>query len=115
MTIDNCKRKVIGIIDCRGDNQSVNDFFTLGIWGKLCFEYVCETVCAVNLFSEKYLLTESPKIARLANKYPVKVINEEPIVNDADIMLVSGKAIFLTEATIIDAISKFYGGVICKI
>lgn len=115
MAINNRNRKVIGIIDCRYDNQSVNDFFTLGIWGKLCFEYVCETVCAVNLFSEKYLLTESPKIARLAVKYPVKVVTEEPIVNDADIMLVSGKAIFLTEATIIDAISKFHGGILVSV
>lgn len=113
--MEQLNRKVIGIVDCRFDNQSANDFLTLGIWGKLCFEYVCDVVCAVNLFSEKYLLTDSPKIARLAGRYPVKVVNEEPIVKDTDVMLVSGKAIFLTEETIMDAIYKFYGGILISV
>lgn len=115
MVMEQPYRKVIGIIDCRCDNQSADDFFTLGIWGKLCFEYVCDVVCTVNLFSGKYLLTDSPKIARLASKYPVKVVSKEPIVNDADVMLISGKAIFLTEETIMDAISKFHGGILVSI
>lgn len=115
MLINQRNKKVVGIIDCRYDDQSANDFFTLGMWGKLCFEYVCDVVCSVTLFSEKYLLTDSPKIAKLAGKYPVKVVSEEPIVNDADIMLVSGKAIFLTEETIIDAIYKFHGGILVSV
>lgn len=115
MSMEQPNRKVIGIIDCRYDNQSADDFFTLGIWGKLCFEYVCDVVCAVNLFSEKYLLTDSPKITRLAGKYPVKVVSKEPIISDADVMLISGKAIFLTEETIMDAISKFHSGILISV
>lgn len=87
----------------------------LSAFGENCVLNMFVRPYVQSIFSLKNTLTESPKIARLAGKYPVKVVTEEPIVNDADIMLVSGKAIFLTEATIIDAISKFHGGILVSV
>lgn len=94
MPINQCNKEFIAIINCQSDNQQSNDFYTLGIWGKLCFEYVCDVVCAITLFSEIYLLTKSSKIAKLAKKYPVKVISERPVLT-ANAIWVSGTAIFL--------------------
>ena len=42
-------------IDCRSDKGDTNDFYTLSMWGKPCFEYVCDTVSETDIFAEKYL------------------------------------------------------------
>lgn len=32
------------VVDCRMNNQYESEFYTLNIWGKPCFLYVCEMV-----------------------------------------------------------------------
>lgn len=96
------------IIDCRLDKSSANDYLTLSLWGKTCFEYICDTVELVDLFSEVHLLTDSPKIKYIAENRSLSVVSEIPIVDT--IMLISGKAIFLTKETIEDVINSYTGG-----
>ena len=114
MPINQYDKEFIAIINCQSDNQQSYDFYTLGLWGKLCFEYVCDVVCAITLFSEIYLLTKSSKIAKLAKKYPVKVVSERPVLTTNTIW-VSGTAIFLTEKSIINAICDFQDGVLLSV
>lgn len=96
-------------IDCRSDKGDTNDFYTLSMWGKPCFEYVCDTVSKTNIFAEKYLLTNSEKIKKLASKYDLKVTSQLP-EDKSPKMLISGKAIFLTRETLVDAVSAYVGG-----
>ena len=96
-------------IDCRSDKGDTNDFYTLSMWGKPCFEYVCDTVSETDIFAEKYLLTNSDKIKELASKYDFKVTSQLP-EDKSPKMLISGKAIFLTRETLVDAVSAYVGG-----
>ena len=96
-------------IDCRSDKGDTNDFYTLSMWGKPCFEYVCDTVSETDIFAEKYLLTNSDKIKKLASKYDFKVTSQLP-EDKSPKMLISGKAIFLTRETLVDAVSAYVGG-----
>lgn len=51
------------------------------MWGKPCFEYVCDTVSEMNIFAEKYLLANSDKIKALASKYDFKVTTNYQKIN----------------------------------
>ena len=68
-------------IDCRSDKGDTNDFYTLSMWGKPCFEYVCDTVSETDIFAEKYLLANSDKIKALASKYDFKVTTNYQKIN----------------------------------
>lgn len=99
-------------IDCRSCKGDTNDFYTLSMWGKPCFEYVCDTVAKTDVFAKTYLLTDSPKIKVLASKYHFDVV-EQILENNSPIMIVSGKAIFLSTETMSKAVGNYYGGANC--
>lgn len=96
-------------IDCRTNEGDTHDFYTLSMWGRPCFDYVCGVVTEVEAFTKKYLLTDSKKIKSLASKYDIDVISQMP-ANITPKMLISGKAIFLTKETL-SRVVKLYGGV----
>lgn len=102
-------KNITVIIDCRSTKSDMNDFYTLSMWGKPCFEYVCDTVTKTSIFTKKYLLTDSKKIKKLASKYELEIISQLPS-DDSVKMLVSGKAIFLTSETISRVASSYMGG-----
>ena len=68
-----------------------------------------ELICNY-IFAEKYLLTNSDKIKKLASKYDFKVTSQLP-EDKSPKMLISGKAIFLTRETLVDAVSAYVGGI----
>lgn len=108
------KKVLTAYIDCRSDKGDINDFYTLSMWGKPCFEYVCDIVADVDIFVRKYLLTDSEKIKRLASKYDFKAVSELPNDNSPK-MIISGKAVFLTKQILTKVITTYNGGGILPI
>ena len=108
------KKSIAAVIDCRSYKSDSNDFYTLSMWGKPCFEYVCDMVNSLDLFAKTYLLTDLPKIKALASKYDFEQIDGIP-QGDTPKMLISGRAIFLTVETVRKVVSEYSGGVILPI
>lgn len=102
--------KISCIIDCRIDIQAPNDFLTLGIWGKPCFEYICDTISSIEGLDKVYLLTDSPKITSLAAKYNFLIAATNEDIHEDVRFFVSGRAMFLTKQTIQKAISTYTEG-----
>lgn len=100
-------------IDCRSDKGDTNDFYTLSMWGKPCFEYVCDMVADTDVFVRKYLLTDSKKVKALASKYNMEVKEQLPDDNTPK-MIISGKAIFLTKNTLTEVAAAYKGGNCCQ-
>ena len=103
------KKVLTAYIDCRFDKGDTNDFYTLSMWGKPCFEYVCDAVAETDVFVKKCLVTDSEKIKTLSSKYEFDVIKCLPS-DDTPKMVISGKAIFLTKETLTEAVTKYVGG-----
>lgn len=103
------KKSIAAVIDCRSCKSDSNDFYTLSMWGKPCFEYVCDMVSSLKLFAKTYLLTDLPKIKALASKYDFEQIDKVP-QDDTAKLLISGRAIFLTAETIQKVVSEYSGG-----
>ena len=71
------------VVDCRTENLLESDFYTLNIWGKPCFLYVCEMI---ERFGEckKYLLTDANKIASKQHSDSIEIIDSlSRITSDA--------------------------------
>lgn len=84
------------------------------MWGKPCFEYVCDIVAGMDVFEKKYLLTDSAKIAFLSRKYAFDVIDDLSAVAGPK-MIISGKALFLSKETLSDAVGKYKNGTMLSI
>ena len=104
-------QKYIGFVNCLSEENVSCDFYTLSVWGKPCFAYACETLAQVECLNERYVVTDSPKIVRLAAKLNYSVVSEKPNMQDNTTYVeISGRALFLKPQTIQSCVMRHWGG-----
>lgn len=105
------KHKYIGFVNCLSEENAPCDFYTLSVWGKPCFVYACETLAQVDCLNERYVVTDSVKVAHLAAKLDCIVLSEKPVLQDNTTYVeISGRALFLKPQTIQSCVMAFGGG-----
>lgn len=105
------KHKYIGLVNCISEENDPCDFYTLSIWGKPCFFYACEALAQVDCLNERYVVTDSAKIAHLAARQNYKVLYEKPVLQaNTTYVEISGRAIFLKPETIQSCAMSHMGG-----
>lgn len=110
------KHKYVGLVNCLSEENAPCDFYTLSVWGKPCFVYACETLAQVSCLNERYVVTDSAKIANLAATQHYKVLSEKPIPqDDTSYVEISGKALFLKPQTIQSCVMRHSGEVLFTI
>lgn len=105
------KKPIAIVLDCRTQNSSEADYYTINIWGKPCFQYVCDSISSINGYA-KYLLTDSPKVKYLLADDSVCVVNKLDDIKERIFALVSGTALMLKTSTILNVLKGYSGGVI---
>lgn len=107
------KHKYVGLVNCILEENAPCDFYTLSVWGKPCFVYACETLAQINCLNERYVVTDSAKIAHLAEKQNYRVLSEKPVPHDDTTYVeISGRALFLKPQTIQSCVISHSGGVL---
>lgn len=103
------KKPIAIVIDCRTQDRKEADYYTINIWGKPCFHYVCEAISNIKGYA-KYLLTDSPKVRYMHTDESVHVVNKLQDIKERVIALLSGTALLLKEATIRKVVNCHMGG-----
>lgn len=105
------KHKYVGLVNCLSEENAPCDFYTLSVWGKPCFVYACETLAQISCLNERYVVTDSAKIAHLAEKQNYRVLSEKPVPHDDTTYVeISGRALFLKPQTIQSCVISHSGG-----
>lgn len=99
---------ITAVVDCRLDDRLDNNFLSLNLGGKPVYRHIIDTLAKSDKFKEIVILTNSDEICdNLHEDY--KVVDDLASCIDTDILLVSGRAPFITLSTIEKAISHYKG------
>ncbi|MGP1411745.1 MAG: GDSL-type esterase/lipase family protein [Peptoanaerobacter stomatis] len=100
----------ICLIDCLKKTLPANDFLTLGLWGKFCYEYPIKAAIETNIFYHIYVITDSLQIkehvsTRYCNIKVVSTIKNIHLIHGDYICFLSGYAPLVSSSSLISAIN----------